>query len=226
MPQKCCVPGCNGNYKNGPKVHVFGFPKDASLRQKWLKSIPRDNFEPTNNTKVCEAHFPEGSIIKSTTVQDSNSGKIFTIDLLKPRLKEDCIPSIFLNCPSYLSKNVKIRPSKDEKLKNIEDLNLSKALEISKIEFEEHEKNIHFDNFEEFTVKFSTLKLPKDWFSAQSLSQEGERLTIFKIEYTPGAIVISYNLNIETFLYSESVCISTSKFKTPFISHSLDDIHK
>lgn len=65
MPQKCCVPGCNGNYQNGPKVSVFGFPKDVSLRQKWLKAIPRDNFEPTNNTKVCEAHFPEGSIIKS-----------------------------------------------------------------------------------------------------------------------------------------------------------------
>lgn len=230
MPQKCCVPGCNGNYKNGPKVHVFGFPKDVNLRQKWLKAIPRDNFEPTNNTKVCEAHFPEGSIIKSTTVQDSNTGKIFTIELLKPRLREDSIPSIFLNCPSYLSKNVKIRPSKDEKLKNIDELNLSRALEISKIEFEEHEKNSHFDNFEEFIVKFSKFKLPKDWFSAQSLCEEGERLTIFKIEYSPGpcinwAIVINYNLNIETFLYSELVCISTSKFKTPFISHSLDDIH-
>lgn len=74
--------------KNGPKVHGFFFPKNVNLRKKWLKAIPRDDFEPTKHTRVCEAHFAEGNIIKCTSVQDSKTGESFKVDLLKPRLKE------------------------------------------------------------------------------------------------------------------------------------------
>ncbi|MBV2145779.1 MAG: hypothetical protein KTM48_03600, partial [Wolbachia endosymbiont of Pissodes strobi] len=49
------------------------------------------------------------------------------------------------------------------------ELNLSRALEISKIDFEVHEKLIHFDCFGEFIVKFSTLKLPKIGIIKQTL---------------------------------------------------------
>ena len=28
MPYMCCVPNCKGNYRNGPKVQVFSFPKN------------------------------------------------------------------------------------------------------------------------------------------------------------------------------------------------------
>lgn len=47
----------------------------------------------------------------------------------------------------------------------------------------------HFNNFEEFIVKFATFKLPKGWSSDHNLSKEGERLTIFKIEYSPGPCI-------------------------------------
>lgn len=52
MPNKCCVPRCRGNYKNGSKVRIFRFPKDEELRQKWIRAIPRENFLPTENTRV------------------------------------------------------------------------------------------------------------------------------------------------------------------------------
>ncbi|KAJ8883008.1 hypothetical protein PR048_014847 [Dryococelus australis] len=52
MPFRCCVPKCRGNYDNGPKVSVFGFPKDTNLKQKWIAAIHRQNFQSTDNSKV------------------------------------------------------------------------------------------------------------------------------------------------------------------------------
>ena len=52
MPATCSVPGCKGNYRSGPKVHVFGFPKDIDQRAKWLHAIKRSDFVPNENSKV------------------------------------------------------------------------------------------------------------------------------------------------------------------------------
>ena len=38
MPYMCCVPNCKGNYHNGPKVHVFGFPSCSYSSQKLATS--------------------------------------------------------------------------------------------------------------------------------------------------------------------------------------------
>ena len=51
MPFKCCVPQCKGNYKGGPRVTVFGFPQDKSLKQKWIHDIKK-NFVPSKTSKV------------------------------------------------------------------------------------------------------------------------------------------------------------------------------
>lgn len=53
MPFTCVVPGCQGNYRSGPKVKVFSFPKDTELANKWIRAIKRENFTPTKNSKVC-----------------------------------------------------------------------------------------------------------------------------------------------------------------------------
>ena len=52
MPYKCCVPECKGNYKSGPRVAVFSFPKDEDLRQKWIHAIKRKDFFPSKTSKV------------------------------------------------------------------------------------------------------------------------------------------------------------------------------
>ncbi|GBO26308.1 hypothetical protein AVEN_229653-1, partial [Araneus ventricosus] len=51
MVNICCVPYCKGNYKTGPKVSVYSFPKEDELRQRWIISIGRKNFEPSKNSK-------------------------------------------------------------------------------------------------------------------------------------------------------------------------------
>ena len=35
MASPCVVPKCKGNYKNGPRVHCFSFPKSKHLFDKW-----------------------------------------------------------------------------------------------------------------------------------------------------------------------------------------------
>ena len=53
MPSPCVVPKCKGNYKNGPKVHYFSFPKSKHLFDKWKHAIKRENFTPSPFIKVC-----------------------------------------------------------------------------------------------------------------------------------------------------------------------------
>ena len=52
MPFMCCVPGCNGNYRGGPIVSVFGFPTNPDLRKTWIHAIKRKDFIPRNTSKV------------------------------------------------------------------------------------------------------------------------------------------------------------------------------
>lgn len=225
MPYKCCAPGCRGNYTNGPKVHVFGFPNDSELRQKWLCSIPRDDLVLSKNTKVCEHHFPAGSIIWTISEQDPKTGNIITVNLKKPRLKENVVPTIFPNCPDYFSKNIPVRKSRDEKCKELDELHLFQALEQSKKEFNIHKEATCFENFDGFLQLFKNFNVKSGWFSVIN----SDNLTLFKFEYTPGpvitwAIVIYDNLKLETYLYGQSVCISIINSKSPFIISTLDEL--
>ena len=49
---KCCVPQCKGNYKGDPRVIVFGFAQDESLKQKWIHATKRKDFVPSKTRKV------------------------------------------------------------------------------------------------------------------------------------------------------------------------------
>ena len=62
MVNKCCVSGCQSNYK---KKEKGCFPKNEDLRNKWKRKIPRDNLVVTQNSKVCMKHFEEQDLWKS-----------------------------------------------------------------------------------------------------------------------------------------------------------------
>ena len=76
MPNKCCVPGCKGNYTSEYKVHVFSFPLDRDLCRKWIAAIPRVDFTPTKYTKVCESHFHKDHIVWNVSHQDPKTGQV------------------------------------------------------------------------------------------------------------------------------------------------------
>lgn len=49
------MPLCKGNYENGPKVGVFSFPKDENLKAQWIRGIRRQDFSPTQSSKVSKS---------------------------------------------------------------------------------------------------------------------------------------------------------------------------
>lgn len=79
MPNKCCVPGCTGNYKTGKKIQVFSFPKDADAVKQWLRAIPRKDFVPTSCTKVRIFDAPVLSLSLFALVEITYDGKYFSV---------------------------------------------------------------------------------------------------------------------------------------------------
>ena len=56
------------------KLSIFSFPKDQEIRRKWIRAIPRDNWEPTSNSGVCQHHFkPDDFVLYRTDTM--NVGK-------------------------------------------------------------------------------------------------------------------------------------------------------
>ncbi|ELT87386.1 hypothetical protein CAPTEDRAFT_227277 [Capitella teleta] len=101
MPHKCSVPGCNGNYANGPKVAVFKFPlNDEERLARWLNGIKRDNFVPTKNSRVCECHFEPHLILRESSAYDEKTGKTITCRRHKPDLVPGATPTLL---PGWLS---------------------------------------------------------------------------------------------------------------------------
>ena len=129
MVNKCCVPGCSSNYDSKAKeghVTCFKFLNDKSLKEAWLRKIPRKDLTVTKYTVVCAKHFRESDIIKN----DILPGKDGQPDILVPRkkftLQKNAVPQIFPNLPSYLSSknNSAPRPSPSKRRKRMEEVHV------------------------------------------------------------------------------------------------------
>ncbi|KAH8019855.1 hypothetical protein HPB51_022827 [Rhipicephalus microplus] len=120
MPYKCCVPQCRGNYDSTRKVRVFRFPHDEELCRKWVRAVPRENFSPTQYSRVCELHFQPEDIMYETSYVDDRTGRTVTAPLPSSRIRPGAVPSKFPACPSYFSKESTSRESPDSKQKRFE----------------------------------------------------------------------------------------------------------
>lgn len=102
MPTSCCVRGCKS--KGNGKIKYFRFPRDLNRRLQWIQavSVIRENFVPTNNTLICEAHF---------TSNDYQNRP----DLIK--LTHTAVPSIF-NCQENEKQNASLKKVIDSRLKS------------------------------------------------------------------------------------------------------------
>jgi hypothetical protein len=108
MPQKCCAPGCSGNYDGSENyVSVFKFPQDLARRQLWLERIPRDNLQITKNTVICRRHFEDRFVLTEDRVVCN--GQEIVVKRDRPKLTDDAYPSIFANIPEYLSSAVLVK---------------------------------------------------------------------------------------------------------------------
>ncbi|GFT74884.1 ADP-ribosylation factor-like protein 6 [Nephila pilipes] len=101
---------------------MFSFPKDDSLRKKWIKAICRKDFAPSNYSKVCELHFAEEAIKRNTEVYDEKTGMKIDVPLKCCRLRKLAVPTIFPNCPKYISKSLNRARECPEQMQENEDL--------------------------------------------------------------------------------------------------------
>lgn len=99
--------GCDGADNNGEKITLHSFPlHNHDLCEKWTRANPRKDFVPTKHSKLCSLHFTPADFVDD--FRDTNTTrrkrKLALAD--KPcrrHLKSDAVPSVFHNCPSYLS---------------------------------------------------------------------------------------------------------------------------
>ncbi|KAH8020345.1 hypothetical protein HPB51_000978 [Rhipicephalus microplus] len=143
MPGCCCAPGCNSNYAHGPKARVYWFPMDADQRTAWTRATPRKDFAPTKYNVVCEKHFHASDFVTTPTYQDEKTGRVLEVPLQLRRLKSGAIPSLFSNCPSYLSRpTTVVREGPEEKRLCPEGESLQKAIRQSAEAHQKRRKRI------------------------------------------------------------------------------------
>ncbi|KAM7300812.1 uncharacterized protein ISCGN_016397 [Ixodes scapularis] len=164
MPGCCCAPNCNSNYVSGPKVRVYRFPSDAERRTAWTKAIPREDFAPTKYSVVCEKHFSPGDFATTTTYTDEKTGRVLEVPLQLRRLKPCATPSIFPNCPAYLSRNTPAaREGPEEKRARLEAEALQQALARSTEAYEDEQRNNSVSSFDELVAALKEFQVADFW---------------------------------------------------------------
>ena len=53
----CAAFGCNEGSAKGGNTSFFSFPKDATLRKRWVANMKRDCFMPAKHSRLCSLHF-------------------------------------------------------------------------------------------------------------------------------------------------------------------------
>ena len=92
----CCVPFCQNRRNKTPLLSFHMFPKDISLKKKWIAAIKRDEgpeFCVTNITVICSEHFVETDYAignrQGSTTRPSRSRKTLR------RLKKNAVSTVF-----------------------------------------------------------------------------------------------------------------------------------
>ncbi|KAH7949651.1 hypothetical protein HPB49_013217 [Dermacentor silvarum] len=109
MP-RCFVTGCKSGYdsqRSAEKRHFFRAPRDSSCLQVWQRAIPRLDKQLTSSSVVCDLHFEDSDLVKEFA--HNINGDVVIIPRDNWALKDDAVPRLFPNCPSYLSKPARKR---------------------------------------------------------------------------------------------------------------------
>lgn len=103
------IPTATFRYDQFTKLlFMLFFKQDPILLGKWERSIKRGDKQLSSADIVCERHFQPEFIIKYDELLLSN-GDLFRSKRVKPKLKNDAIPTIFPEAPKYMTRYIKIR---------------------------------------------------------------------------------------------------------------------
>ncbi|XP_056012619.1 THAP domain-containing protein 6-like [Ostrea edulis] len=70
MPAHCCAYGCKNRQIPGADLKFFRIPRDPHLRAKWVWVFKRDDWEPTEHSRICSKHFINGHPSREPTNPD------------------------------------------------------------------------------------------------------------------------------------------------------------
>ena len=216
MVNTCCVPSCNSGYKsnkNPDQVALFKFPKDESLKNKWIKAITRKNWTVINSHRVCAKHFSESDFqVSSQDLKIRRCKARATQKLKRLQLKKSAIPHIFAGLPKYLPTATPLTRGSNS---------LSSARQ-NKVNQELEKQNNSFlkqdiiGSFESLKTKLHEIMLPSGFiYDAQETS-----IHFYYIKHSENfsvspkllaSVVISQDLSINAFLLSAKVPQSTFK---------------
>ena len=116
-----------------------------------VKKIPRADYELTKNSVVCAVHFKEEFIVCYDEAK-RDDGSILRVKRSWPKVSEDAYPSIFPDCPKYLSEEPASKRRKPEKRREEADSETKLSFKIS----------YKISSFEEFCTEART-RVTKQW---------------------------------------------------------------
>nr|CAD7424290.1 unnamed protein product [Timema monikensis] len=95
MVASCSAYNCQERYVKGGDITFHSFPKNEELKRKWVLLTRRQNFIPTQASKLCSKHFTSDCFDNDSQCQSTTIRK-------KTKLKQDAVPSIF-NFPRFVN---------------------------------------------------------------------------------------------------------------------------
>nr|CAD7578481.1 unnamed protein product [Timema californicum] len=95
MVASCSAYNCQERYVKGGDITFHSFPKNEELKKKWVLLTRRQNFIPTQASKLCSKHFTLDCFDNDSQCQSTTIRK-------KTKLKQDAVPSIF-NFPRFVN---------------------------------------------------------------------------------------------------------------------------
>jgi len=110
MPNKCAAYGCKSGYsktevQTDEQVSFHAFPlSNKELCDKWIRANPRKDYVPSKHSKLCSLHFKPTDFVEVRRDTNKQRMKGYADNQLVRRyLKDDVVPSVFSNLPSYLT---------------------------------------------------------------------------------------------------------------------------
>lgn len=194
MPYRCCAPNClSGCGRKLPKnVHMFSIKRsDWTLYE---RAIPREGLKINSATRICSLHFHPECI--SWTSSDSNLRRTKE-PRRKPRLVGGSIPTVFPNCPKYLSSG----PTPSRSVTTSAEARWSHSIPKPEVEvLEMLEKNEKLESLEDIS---------KMRWKSCSFRHESDRFLIFlhNLEETRilGSLIINSDFNFTVKLFGFSI---------------------
>lgn len=130
--------------------------------------------------QVCELHFHAEDFITTLSHQVEQTGRIIEVDRGRRQLKHNVVPSIFPNCPKYLSSKPTSSESPARKIARRESAALQEAIKKS---LESRERRNKVSSYADFKTKLSGICNNNFW--TVTISDECVRFLVIENNPSP-----------------------------------------